>query len=398
MDNSDFFQQDKYIEDLHDKIDDKNEQIEKLYEELSVLNEDNKLLRDKLLKMRNKKDIQNEIDEKDLYYFYIISNGHENRFKIGITGNLKSRMSSIQTCNHEEIKIINFLVGEKETIIKLEASLKEIMKDYNVHGEWFELSFKDKLDFFDYINRLKFENFDLNKLTSFVKNKQSSKKLSELSVLDLIEILKDNNFYKKNNKLVYFIKETNQLVDDYLYFFDTNNVIENDVSQTKFKQIFKRLNQDFLLNKFDEFFYCPDDFLDNSLNEFISTFKFGINNLIGISLDIFYRDYSEFCENHNLKKLSKEDFAKKLQSKDFGFSVMNYDSIFGTKEKRLLLFNCREIELSNKILSFLNSKLGIDINKKSVFITQEDKFDTDFIQNDLNKDFNYKEFFNGDDE
>ena len=59
--------------------------------------------------------------------------------KIGISGNIRKRMASIQGANPFSVKLLyNFIAGEEEEAIKKEQYLHEIFSNNHYRGEWFE--------------------------------------------------------------------------------------------------------------------------------------------------------------------------------------------------------------------------------------------------------------------
>ena len=84
----------------------------------------------------------------DCKYANLIKIKDKNKYKIGLTSNLKQRISSLSNQNPFEIKLITAI--ENNDIYKLESELHKKFADKNIKGEWFELSQKDV----DYIKRI----------------------------------------------------------------------------------------------------------------------------------------------------------------------------------------------------------------------------------------------------
>ncbi len=70
---------------------------------------------------------------------YIVRSLGTSNFKIGVTQNLKQRVSNIQTGNPNQIEIYNYYRTDKAWI--LERYLHKKYKQYNIGGEWYELDF-----------------------------------------------------------------------------------------------------------------------------------------------------------------------------------------------------------------------------------------------------------------
>ena len=89
--------------------------------------------------IREKKKIQEEIDQlnREVYQIYII--GCSRGIKIGMTGNLKQRISSIQTGNPEPLSL-EFVVdiyATRRKVIQIERSMHEWFDKDRKAGEWF---------------------------------------------------------------------------------------------------------------------------------------------------------------------------------------------------------------------------------------------------------------------
>ena len=69
---------------------------------------------------------------------YMLQVCSSDRYKIGVTNNIRNRLKNIQTGNPDAIKIIALLECPKPTHI--ESSLHEEFACYRIHGEWFEMS------------------------------------------------------------------------------------------------------------------------------------------------------------------------------------------------------------------------------------------------------------------
>ena len=91
---------------------------------------------------------ENKENETVNGFVYLIKIKDKNKYKIGLTSNLKQRISSLSNQNPFEIKLITAI--ENNDIYKLESELHKKFADKNIKGEWFELSQKDV----DYIKRI----------------------------------------------------------------------------------------------------------------------------------------------------------------------------------------------------------------------------------------------------
>lgn len=104
--------------------------------------EDNEIIRKKIgffTVTYNKKEEQKRLleKEKNEMFYYIIKDLDNNRYKLGVTKNIKNRMINIKTnCS----KGIELILSEKILhAFKKEADIKNKLKKYKHHGEWFEL-------------------------------------------------------------------------------------------------------------------------------------------------------------------------------------------------------------------------------------------------------------------
>ena len=79
-----------------------------------------------------------------IHFVYIIS-AIENDVpvapcKIGITSNLVSRLSGIQTGNHKKLEIISAIpIPSREVVCAIESALHEHFSEFRLHGEWFDV-------------------------------------------------------------------------------------------------------------------------------------------------------------------------------------------------------------------------------------------------------------------
>lgn len=73
------------------------------------------------------------------HYLYFIQQGEKGPVKIGITNNIESRLSSIQTGNPQKLNVLFFLPYEtKNFAAKDEAYLHCLFSHLNLSGEWFD--------------------------------------------------------------------------------------------------------------------------------------------------------------------------------------------------------------------------------------------------------------------
>ena len=78
------------------------------------------------------------------YYVYLISDG--NSTKIGITNNLKTRISQMQTGNSSNLALKGYIVtSDKKEALELEKELHNTYIDRRVRGEWFAVSYLEVL-------------------------------------------------------------------------------------------------------------------------------------------------------------------------------------------------------------------------------------------------------------
>ena len=78
-------------------------------------------------------------------YVYLIQSLDNGYYKIGVSNSPTIRLSSLQTGNSSEIKLINEYQSEFAT--KIERALQRKYSYCNKRGEWFELSIEDELNF-----------------------------------------------------------------------------------------------------------------------------------------------------------------------------------------------------------------------------------------------------------
>ena len=72
---------------------------------------------------------------------YIVAIQESNLYKIGVTKDLKKRLSQLQTSNPYEFYLINFFITNRSK--ELEKLLHEKFKKYNYKREWFKLEEKE---------------------------------------------------------------------------------------------------------------------------------------------------------------------------------------------------------------------------------------------------------------
>ncbi|SFV55540.1 hypothetical protein MNB_SV-3-1137 [hydrothermal vent metagenome] len=89
-------------------------------------------------KVKNLLSMKKAIKNKTDLLYLLEANGN---YKIGITGNLASRMKDIQTGNPYLVKLVCTI--EMEDPQELEQSLHKLFKDKRMMGEWFNLNKKD---------------------------------------------------------------------------------------------------------------------------------------------------------------------------------------------------------------------------------------------------------------
>lgn len=61
--------------------------------------------------------------------------------KVGVTSNLKSRLSTIQTAAPAKIELaFDFGIPDRAYAEKLERELHKVLANWRVHGEWFDIN------------------------------------------------------------------------------------------------------------------------------------------------------------------------------------------------------------------------------------------------------------------
>jgi hypothetical protein len=77
-------------------------------------------------------------------YVYLIR-GNDGRYKIGIAKNPNQRIKQLQTGNSDRLELID--VYQSENASKIESALHFQYNHVRQHGEWFDLSVSDEVDF-----------------------------------------------------------------------------------------------------------------------------------------------------------------------------------------------------------------------------------------------------------
>jgi hypothetical protein len=80
----------------------------------------------------------------DIHYLYVISAIENNvpvaPCKIGLTSNLVSRLSGIQTGSPKKLEIISFIrVPVRKLVQAIEQEIHEYFSEFRLVGEWFDL-------------------------------------------------------------------------------------------------------------------------------------------------------------------------------------------------------------------------------------------------------------------
>lgn len=81
---------------------------------------------------------KNDIRTKKIGFIYLVEAEGLNRYKIGITGNVKDRIKRIQTSSPVKVNLITS--SERVDFKELEIELHEDYRKNRVIGEWFELN------------------------------------------------------------------------------------------------------------------------------------------------------------------------------------------------------------------------------------------------------------------
>ena len=100
----------------------------------------------------------------DRFFIYFIaglaSDGLElcTPVKIGISNDVKSRLKQLQTSSWVPLEIIySSAFSDNDTVIELEQTLHECLKEVNVSGEWFNLNRRTIADLSDFIESNKYK-------------------------------------------------------------------------------------------------------------------------------------------------------------------------------------------------------------------------------------------------
>jgi hypothetical protein len=79
-------------------------------------------------------------------YVYFIASEHS--VKIGITREVKARLTELQIGNPHKLKVINTITKDtKEEARKTEKLFHTIFRKHRKHGEWFNLAVLKDIDF-----------------------------------------------------------------------------------------------------------------------------------------------------------------------------------------------------------------------------------------------------------
>ena len=82
-------------------------------------------------------------------YVYLICDAEKDLYKIGVTrGIVEDRMKELQTGNGGELHVVHVQPTDKP--YKMETMLHNRFKLTNKHGEWFELTNEEVLEFAKY--------------------------------------------------------------------------------------------------------------------------------------------------------------------------------------------------------------------------------------------------------
>lgn len=130
----------------------------------------------------NKKEMEKET--------YVIYDNEKDRYKIGRTNNIKTRMKTFKNT----IKNPELIFHSNQDI---EKYLHSVFKELNIFGEWFKLS-KTELEFLDVIFRLDYS------LTGFHSNYNSLKKITSENSCSIKQL-------KKYKKLINFENDKEEI-------------------------------------------------------------------------------------------------------------------------------------------------------------------------------------------
>ena len=139
-------------------------------------------------------------------YIYIIK--HDEAYKIGKSGNVKNRLSQLQTSYSEKLELIETYATNYPDID--EKHLHEIFKPKHIRGEWYQLDSHDLKKiakyFKNYCDRIKMPDSEIKRL----KNLKNASYLSDDDFLAIyIKNLasKDNRDHCKDQKEKDFINK-----------------------------------------------------------------------------------------------------------------------------------------------------------------------------------------------
>jgi hypothetical protein len=119
-------------------------------------------------------------EQKDWYdkdinhneYFYILKKPDTNRYKLGYTRNIKSRIRQLQTGSDEKIQCVASFKFFSQVARPVESLIKIKYSSYKTIGEWFELTDSKLQELMNYICELPFVIDKVEKSTCCICNER----------------------------------------------------------------------------------------------------------------------------------------------------------------------------------------------------------------------------------
>ena len=102
---------------------------------------------------------------------YFITNGEHT--KIGIASDVERRLNNMQVSNPKEFELTTTLKPQNGGVKELEKYLHAYYQEYNVSGEWFDLSMKEISGF------TLTKTVDVNDLEDIVKSRRANESVDE---------------------------------------------------------------------------------------------------------------------------------------------------------------------------------------------------------------------------
>lgn len=80
-------------------------------------------------------------------FVYILQSQEDGYYKIGVSKNPQKRLSTLQTGNPSELKLIN--IYESKNAKRIEKKLHSLFSSFKKEGEWFDFGLMEELSFIE---------------------------------------------------------------------------------------------------------------------------------------------------------------------------------------------------------------------------------------------------------